>query len=260
MKDQAAGRIVWIDLARSAALLAMALYHLVFDLEMFGYLDRGTATSGGWAVWARLTAGSFLFIAGGSLVLAQGGGLRAGPFLRRLAVVAAAAAAITVATLLATPQMFIFFGILHAIALFSVLGLAFLRVPPALTLAVAALVVAAPLLLRSEMFDTPWLWWVGLQTIPPISSDYEPVFPWFGPFLAGMALTRVARVRDWLRPTGPVRPWIRRLAWPGRHSLAVYLIHQPVLIALVWLAAQAVPPDTKAGFIPEAPAILARAP
>ena len=85
------------------------------------------------------------------------GGIRWPGFLRRLAMVAGAAVAISVATFIAMPQAFIFFGILHQIALASLLGLLFLRLPALLTLAVAAAVVAAPLYLRSEAFDHPAL-------------------------------------------------------------------------------------------------------
>lgn len=236
-------RIAAIDVARGLALLAMASYHFTWDLGFFGYTDPSLTAFGGWKIYARCIATTFLFLVGVSLVLAHGEGIRWRGFGKRLAMVVAAALAITGATLVATPDSFIFFGILHQIALASVLGLLFLKLPGPLTALIAALVVAAPFYLRAPLFDHPALWWVGLSTEPPRSNDYVPLFPWFGAVLAGMAATQLAsatglltRLRQW-----SAGKFARPFIFIGRHSLAFYLIHQPVLIAGVWLIAQLVP-------------------
>lgn len=239
-------RIVTLDILRTAALVAMALYHFTYDLAFFGVLPSHMAVSGGWAVFARLVAGSFLFLSGVSLVLAHGRGVRWRSFLRRLAVIAAAAGMVTVASWLFAPERFIFFGILHAIAACSVIGLAFLRAPAGVTLSAAVLVWALPKAFRSEMFDAPWLWWTGLFTQRPASMDFEPIFPWLAAFLAGMAAARLLLGRGapgWLgRLEARLPPrLVRLLSWPGRHSLVIYLLHQPVLVALVWAAMKILP-------------------
>ncbi len=236
-------RIDALDVARGLALLAMATYHFAWDFEFFGYADPGMTARGAWKLYARGIASSFLILVGISLVLAHANGIRWPGFWKRLAMVAGAAAAISVATYVAMPSGFIFFGILHQIALGSLLGLVFLRLPWQLTLAAAAAVIAAPHFLRSPMFDQPLLWWLGLAPLNPRSNDYVPVFPWFGAILVGIAMANLAgRLNLWphlaaLKPGG----WARPFRFAGRHSLAVYLIHQPVLIACVWIFSQVWP-------------------
>lgn len=230
------GRILAVDLARSAALLAMAVFHFVYDLELFGWVAPGTAVTGGWRLLALGTAGSFLFLAGLSLWLGHGAGIRWRGFARRFVKVAGAAGLITLATWFAMPDTFIFFGILHSIAAASLLGLLVLRVPAVGLLVLAVLAFAAPSIARAEVFDPWWFWWTGLQTVRVASVDYVPLAPWFGPFLLGMALGRVGSSFDlWSR----LAQWrggnlAERLALPGRYSLWVYLAHQPVLIAVIW--------------------------
>ena len=238
------GRIDAIDLARGFALVAMAIYHFTWDLEFFGYVTPGLTAFGGWKLFARCIASSFLFLAGVSLFLAHSDGIRWPGFWRRFAMVAGAALAITIVTYVAVPGGFIFFGILHEIALASLLGLAFLRPPALANVAIAALVIAAPHYLRSATFDHPALWWVCLSEMSIRSNDYVPVFPWFGAVLLGIAAARLAKQAGLFAGMRPLRfgGWSGPLLFAGRHSLAVYLIHQPVLIASVWLAAQLFPP------------------
>ena len=238
-------RIILIDVARGLALLAMAIYHFTWDLEFFGYIERGTAAVGGWKIFARLIAGSFLFLVGVSLVLGHGNGIRWRSFGIRLAMIVAAAALITIATYFAIPDRFIFFGILHNIAVSSVAGLLFVRLPAALGLVAGLAVLFAGPYLSSPFFNHGPLLWLGLSTISVLSNDYVPVFPWTGVVLLGIGTAKLAdrfglfsRLASIYRiEKGSAKP----LAFAGRHSLAVYLLHQPVLIGLVFLASLVYP-------------------
>lgn len=243
-------RLGRLDIARGFALIAMAIYHFGWDLEFFGYLTQGSASQGWWRIFARCIASSFLFLVGFSLVLAHSRTIRWRSFFTRFAQVVAAAAAISLLTWLFMPEGFIFFGILHQIALASLLGLFFVRMPVwaqvSLTIPLAALIIAAPYFARSEFFDHPALWWVGLSTTNPISNDYVPLFPWFGAVLLGIAAAKIMQATGLLTLLqGGIKPlWLERsLTFIGRHSLIFYLVHQPVLIGLVFMCAQVLPPS-----------------
>ena len=80
-------RLVAVDLARTVALCGMVVFHFTFDLELFGHLPQGTTVTGGWAVFSRVVAGSFLFLSGVSLILAHGDALQDGPRARVVGVV-----------------------------------------------------------------------------------------------------------------------------------------------------------------------------
>ncbi|KXF77385.1 hypothetical protein ATN84_08320 [Paramesorhizobium deserti] len=238
-------RLARIDIARGVALIAMAIYHTGWDFEFFGYLAPGTTAHGGWKLFARMIASSFLILVGFSLVLAHLQGIRWRPFGTRLAQITAAALAISLVTWFITPDSFVFFGILHQIALASCLGLLFLQLPIPVLLLAAAAVIAAPFYLRSALFDHPVLWWVGLSTFNPRSNDYVPLFPWFGAVLGGMALARLFqrfRLMPLLQNGTGLLFLDRPLRFIGTHSLAFYLVHQPVLIGCVLLVSQLFPP------------------
>ncbi|MBW3098519.1 DUF1624 domain-containing protein [Pseudohoeflea coraliihabitans] len=243
-------RLEVIDLARGLALLAMASYHLIWDFEMFGYLAPGTAGSGWPKIYARGIAGSFLFLVGFSLVLSHWPRLRRRKFLLRLLVITAAAALVSLGTYFAYPDVFIFYGILHAIAVASVAALPFVFLPPALTLLAGLAALALPHFVAFPVLDPAWLAWIGLSERLPRALDFVPFFPWIAPVLFGVAAARwaeasgmLARLAD--RPPSPAEPGVLRktLSFISRHSLAFYLVHQPILIALVWLISQAAPPD-----------------
>jgi uncharacterized membrane protein len=248
-------RVELIDVLRGLALIAMATYHFTWDLDFFGYLEPGTAQTGVMKWYARGIASTFLMLAGFSLVLAHQAGINWPSFRKRFAMVAGAALLISLGTYFAMPRGFIFFGILHQIALGSLIGLAFLRLPLVLTLAAAAAIIAAPHFLRSELFDAPSLWWAGLSSIDPPSNDYVPVLPWTGLVLIGMCLAKLGSASGFLEklrrlPAGENR-FGKALIFLGRHSLVVYLMHQPLLIASIYLFSLLSPPppiDPTAGY------------
>ncbi len=236
------GRMGSLDTLRGLALIAMASYHFTWNLEYFGYLEPGTATTGLWKLYARAIASSFLFLAGFSLFLAHGKATNWPSFGKRFAMVAGSALLITIATYVAFPDSFIFFGILHNIAAASLVGLLFLRAPPLVTLLFAALAFALPQYVQSDFFNSKWLAWVGFSTMPPRSNDYVPLLPWLAPFLAGLAVSQFVTPRSWLdRFRNPSSPR-NLIATAGRHSLAFYLIHQPALIGLVYAVSLVAPP------------------
>ncbi|MFD0917661.1 DUF1624 domain-containing protein [Pseudahrensia aquimaris] len=246
------GRIAAIDIARGIALVAMAIYHFTWDLEFFGWVLPGTSRQIGWLLFARAIASSFLILVGISLVLAHSEGIRWNGFWKRLAMVAAAAAAISLVTWFAVPDSFIFFGILHAIALFSLIAVFTVRLPWWINGVLALAVLMLSEALRSEALGAPWLYWLGLAPVNPASNDYVPLFPWFSATLLGVAIGQFAKIRGWFerikgRFNGNRAD--RSLGFIGRHSLAFYLIHQPVLIGLIWLFTQVIgPPDQSVAF------------
>ncbi len=244
-------RLPAIDMARGVALVAMAIYHFSWDLGLFGFHGMNVASDLGWRVFARLIAGSFLFLVGFSLVLAhaKAGGVRWPAFWRRLIIVTVAAAGVSLATWLVFADFFVRFGILHHIALASVLALAFLRLPIVVIIVAAAVSSVLPALATTGAFDGPALVWLGLSSSAPPAADYVPLFPWFGLVLAGIAGGRLVLANDQAvsilaRPFGG--KYGSGAGWAGRHSLAVYLIHQPVLFGLVYVAALAMPPPDRA--------------
>ncbi|MBO0905082.1 DUF1624 domain-containing protein [Jiella sp. MQZ13P-4] len=230
----------------------MAIFHFTWDLEHFSYVEEGLTGHGGWRIFARCIASSFLFLVGFSLVLAHGRTIRWRKFLLRLGQIVAGALAVTVATLFATPNSFVFFGILHHIALASLLGLAFLRLPAFVTAACGILVVAAPSFVSLPGFDSRWLAWIGwFSDKMPLSNDLVPIFPFFGAVLIGIAAGRIATGRDLVAAMRELNPRLRRLAplgVAGRHALIIYLLHQPLLFGLVALFTLVAPPDREAIF------------
>lgn len=224
-------RIDLVDLARGLALVAMFVFHFAYDLSYFGLIETDIPVDPYWRWFARCIAGSFLTIVGFSLVLATRNGINRPAYLRRLAMVAGAAVLVTVGTYFAMPDSYIFFGILHHIALASVLALAFRRLPPLALLGCAAVVFATPFVIAHPWLDHDWLAWLGFSRLPLRTADFVPVFPWFACVLTGMALGKFALAHE-----GAWRNWRARflpasvLAWGGRHSLLVYLVHQPVFI------------------------------
>jgi uncharacterized membrane protein len=96
----------------------------------------------------------------------------------------------------------------------------------------------------------PELYFLGLGRGLPDTNDWVPLFPWFGMVLAGIALARIARpilAGSWLARWQARNAVARGAAFAGRHSLAVYLVHQPALLALFTGLVTLTGPHPKAG-------------
>lgn len=234
-RSPSSGRLVAVDMVRGLAIAGVVLFHLVWDLEFTGFVS-GIARHPAWLTFGHLLAGTFMVLVGVSLLLAHRNGVRWRAFARRFAILVASALAITAVTLAVFPGAFIYFGILHAIAAATLIGVAFLRAPAVVSLAAGIIVVGLPFFMQSMTFDTRWFAWIGFSANPPPSNDYVPVFPWVGLSLIGMAATKwtlTHGVDRMFRTYPPVGPATIALTWLGRHSLSIYLLHQPILLAVI---------------------------
>lgn len=243
MSNQAATsrlRIALLDVLRGVAIMAMIVYHCFFDLELFGLGYFGVSEHWGWIAFVRTIPASFLAIAGISLYLAHHNGMHWRNFWWRMSYLVAAAMLITVISYFADPEAIIWFGILHCIAAASIIGLAFLRAPLPVVILAAIVVLIAPLF-ATPVLNSPFLLWLGLGTEAPPSNDYNPLFPWFGFMLIGIAIARI------LAPYATKAAWANRqpddfasrtLALGGRHSLLIYLLHQPILMVVLFGVSQ----------------------
>ena len=142
---------------------------------------------------------------------------------------------ITGATWLFLGEGFVRFGILHLIGASVILSYPCLRLG-AWNLLLGIVLVIAGLWLRGVTVDFPWLLWLGLQPRGFSTVDYFPLLPWFGVVLIGLFLGSLlypAARRRCPVPDLTVLPPVKGLALLGRHALAIYLLHQPILIALL---------------------------
>ncbi len=226
-------RVRGLDALRGLAIVAMVAYHFCFDLAYFRVVAWNFYRDAFWLHSRTAILSSFLLIAGVSLMLAERAG--GGRFLRHVGRIAACALLVSAASYVVFPRSFIWFGVLHAIALSLVLVRP-LAMRPWIALAAGLAIVTAGNLVTSPLFDSRALGFLGFMTAKPVTEDYVPLFPWTGVMLVGVALGH-ALARDDFRALAPLAHAPDVLPWLGRHSLAVYMLHQPLLFGLLWLVA-----------------------
>jgi uncharacterized membrane protein len=225
-------RIRAIDALRGAAICMMIVYHAAFDLNWFHIISADFNHDRFWLSFRDLIVSSFLLLVGVSLALASRAGISPKRFWRRIALVGACAMLVTVGSYVTFPKTFITFGILHCIVVSSILGWPLVRFPRA-ALIVGIVVIVVGVAIGLPLFDLPWLNWVGLMTHKPATEDYVPLLPWFGVVLVGVSIGcwLLQRHMHDLRQISRASP--KWLTWLGRHSLLVYMIHQPILVGLL---------------------------
>jgi len=228
-----------IDLVRGIAILMMILFHTVFDLYFFRILPVNVF-SGFWRYFAYATAALFLVLVGISLTISHARAASAITktrlalkFVYRGAGIFLLGLLITLCTWLYLGEGFVVFGILHLI------GISIMISPLFFPLKKYALVVGLLFIVTGWFFAgiTGPLWLIPLGIHPATfwSVDYEPIFPWFGMVLIGMGLGEYLYPDGVRRFTIPSLPQstIRKITFPGRHSLLIYLIHQPIIILIL---------------------------
>ena len=222
-------RIGWLDLWRTVAIVLMLAYHFIFDLVSFGYLPVPVMELPVMTAVRLFTCSSFIFLAGISACFSRN-------CLRRGVIAFGAGLLVTAASLLV--DFPVYFGILQLLGLCMVLyGLCGerLRSLPAVWTAVCAaalFIISFPCASGVET-DISWLWIFGFVTPDFFSGDYYPVFPWMFLFILGTCLG--AKLKSLPEEGFLYKPLPDFLLAPGRHSLIIYLLHQPLFYGLCTL-------------------------
>lgn len=235
-----------IDFIRGIAILMMVTYHLIFDLTFFGIYSFNVSSGVLW-IFARATAFIFIFLVGVSLTLSHSRTELKGKdqqkkslfpkYLKRGVKIFSLGLLITLFTWLFIPQDFILFGVLHFIGLAIILEYPFLN-KKYLNLILGIIFIMSGFILTFFTFNTPWFIWLGLKPAVFITVDYFPLLPWLGVVSIGLFTGNIL-YRDYKRrfklPDFSRSILTRGFSFLGRHSLLIYLIHQPIIIVILYL-------------------------
>ena len=233
-----------VDTLRGLAIVWMTVFHFCFDLNQssqlgiaLGWAQQNFYGDPFWTVQRTLIVSLFLFCAGISQAIAVHQGQSWQRFFRRWVQIVGCALLVSIGSYLLYPRSFIYFGVLHGIAV-MLLVVRFTagwgRWLWALSALAFAIFLIAPQALNAwsmaELFNQPQLNWLGLITRKPVTEDYVPLLPWLGVVWWGVATGQwlLARQPGWLAVGTPLA--LRPLNWLGRWSLSWYMLHQPVMI------------------------------
>ena len=218
-------RVDELDSLRATALVLMLVLNFVTDLNHFGLIN--TETGDMWWWMARITASLFVGISGVSYFLAHRLEYDFRKTSGRTKRLIFWAFVITIITYIFEPSVYVRFGVLHLLALASIVAFPVAR-KPEFALGIGLILLIIPLSSNSNLV------WIGLsETV--IAVDYFPLNPWLGIFFIGLALA--SRIYPEGKPLTGIQ-WPEKWLWFGRNTLTIYVIHQPILIGLLVLTGQ----------------------
>jgi len=218
------GRIWEIDLLRGIAIVLMMVFHLLFDLAEFYHFpfdySRGLIYYTG-----KTSASLFILVAGASCSTSRNN-LRRGLKVFSLGILIFAVTAVLL------PGSNMFFGILPFLGVSMILFPLFQKLPGYTLIAAGTAVLLAGQLASRLTMPNNWLAPIGLLGRTFSAADYYPVFPWFGVFLYGVACSKLLyrKKKSLFKIDLNKNP----LVLLGRHSLLVYLVHQPLILTILF--------------------------
>jgi uncharacterized membrane protein len=217
-----------IDALRGLAIILMVGYHFGIQLIIFGYAPGGLVYNPLLNVLQPVFGGLFILLSGMSSRFSRSN------FKRGIMVFACACGVTVVMYIMNFP---VWFGILHflgaAMMLYGVAGAALDKIPRIIQpILYAVLFIAAFIFFpRPAGLDTNLLMPLGLYR--DWGNDYFPLLPWLPLFLFGTwlgALAKEEKLPKWFYSFRmPVLPAV------GRHTLVIYLAHQPVIYGTLWV-------------------------
>lgn len=226
---------IWLpDFIRGFAIIAVVLFHLVFNLNYFYGWESLKYYEGFWFYTGRIAALLFMAMVGvvSAIIFNEKGAESAREinFKRgfRLLMIAMG---ITLASWIAFPEVTVWFGILHLMGASIILS-----IPLAgykwLNLFLACLIILLGSLFDPLVVNIPFMIPFGLTPQGFASLDYYPLFPWAGVILIGIGSGNLL-YKKIVQIKSP-QLWQKPFIYLGKNSLWIYLIHIPLLYVLLW--------------------------
>lgn len=221
-------RSPFLDVYRGLAVLLMMIFHLCWDLRHFGFIHYNLHDPF-WVDFRSLILTLFLTAIGWSAYLTSEKTSKHRLISwKRDSKLFISACVISLATYLALPDQWIYFGILHFILVASFIIRPLARWP------IACALFGSLILLVYQ--TTTWLEFPNAfavlsryVSLPEKTLDIVFPFPWIGVVFLGPLLGYL----QWHQLKWPPRLFPNILAFMGRHALTIYLSHQLILFTLV---------------------------
>lgn len=228
------GRIWELDALRGFCILCVILIHLVFDLTYFLRLPINLGP-----VFNAIQAygGAIFVVLSGVCVTLGRRSFRRGAIVFGCGMLITAVTAGMVALKMADKSIVIWFGVLHLLGVCMMSYPLWKRLPNGVLAALSILLVIGGYVLLQFRFPVAWLFPFGIMSPDFASGDYFPLLPHLGWFMLGVVVGRTVyadRKTRFPKVHAEAAP-IRFFRFCGRHSLWIYLAHQPLLYGLVWV-------------------------
>ncbi len=217
---------VWeIDFFRGIALILMIFFHIIWDLkEFYGYpFDY---TQGFFYAVGRSAAYLFMLITGISCTFSKNN-------FKRGTKILLIAFGITIVTYFYDSKTFIAFGILHLLGVCILWYPLLKKLKPLILLFLGTIVILLGKYFYTIPMNHNFLAPLGLKTQGYYALDYYPLFPYGGVFIYGVFLAKIlySQKRSLFKKDIPNNP----ISFFGKHTLIIYLVHQPIIIAILYL-------------------------
>lgn len=237
MKQQ---RIWELDAFRGLCILCVIIIHAVFDLRYFAGLDFQLHP----IFQFVMDYGGILFVILSGICVTLGSrSVRRGLIVFGCGMVITLVTEGMIALNMADASVRIQFGVLHLLGVCMLLYALYRHLPTWLIAVLGAAIVVLGYWFQTFLIENPYMFFLGLRAPGFSAGDYFPLFPHLGWFMLGTVLGRTAyRQRRSLLPNFPAHAApIRFLSACGRHSLWIYLAHQPVVYGVLMLVMALIP-------------------
>ena len=222
-------RIWEIDAFRGLFILFVIVIHTIYDIEYI--FDKPLNLPDAYYFVQANGGLLFILISGISITLGT-------KHIKRGFIVLGTALIITIASILflggETP---IYFGILHFLAFAMLSYPIYKKIPNQLLIRLAIIIFALGLYFHAINFKNSYFLILGLRNGELLMGDYFPVMPNLAYFFLGIVIGRAFYSdKKSLFPNFPSsNPIIGFFRFLGRYSLVFYLLHQPLVIGILYL-------------------------